>query len=187
MPQQTLFERFQKMTIERGGPATGAEFSPCRTYRYALWRHWDWQGHANCVMFIGLNPSTADETKNDLTISRCIGFAKQWGYSGLYMLNLFAFRSTYPTGLLHVADPVGPGNDEAFGYYRTRVGLIVAAWGSVSTKLRVNLHYSQRIDEVTQAVGKVMSCLGRTQDGSPRHPSRLGYATKNGIYWTPED
>jgi hypothetical protein len=70
---------------------SGAEFSPCRTWRYALWRHWDWQGHANCVMFVGMNPSTADELVNDKTISNCIGFAKRWGFGGIYMLNLFAF------------------------------------------------------------------------------------------------
>lgn len=180
MSDQLLFE-----PPSRGESQTGADFSPCRTYRYALWRHWNWQGHANCVMFIGLNPSTADEEKNDTTISKCIGFAKKFGYGGIYMLNLFAFRSTYPTDLIGVSDPIGPGNEEAFGYYRSRVGLIVAAWGSVSTKLRVGLHCSRRIGEVTQAIDRVMNCLGRTQDGSPRHPSRLGYATDLEIYWSP--
>lgn len=66
---------------------SGAEFSDCRTYRYALWRKWDWQGFANQVMFIGLNPSTADETEDDPTIRRCIRFAKDRGFGGLMMMN----------------------------------------------------------------------------------------------------
>lgn len=183
--RQQLLDRLQECVADGSIPSTGAEFSPCRTYRYALWRHWNWKGHANCVMFIGLNPSTADEETNDTTISKCIGFAKKWGYGGLYMLNLFAFRTTYPSELLQQTDPVGPDNDQAFGYYRTRVGLVVAAWGSVSTKLRVHLQYSRRIAEVTEAIGKPMTCLGKTQDGSPRHPSRLGYATQTDLFWTP--
>lgn len=65
----------------------GAEFSECRKYRYVLWRRWDWKGYGNQVMFIGLNPSTADETEDDPTIRRCIRFAKDWGYSGLLMMN----------------------------------------------------------------------------------------------------
>ena len=59
---------------------TGAEFSECRTWRYVLWRRWGWHGFAKQVMFIGLNPSTADETDDDPTIRRCIRFAKT-GYS----------------------------------------------------------------------------------------------------------
>src|SRR5208337_4601641 len=108
---------------------SGANFSECRTWRYALWRIWDWQSYANNVMFIGLNPSTADEEQNDTTISRCIGFAKRWGYGGIYMLNLYAFCATKPDNMVQVADPVGPGNDEALAYYRTRAGMFIVAWG----------------------------------------------------------
>lgn len=51
-------------------------------------------------MFIGLNPSTADESKDDPTIRRCIRFAKDWGYGGLLMMNAFAFRATDPNAYL---------------------------------------------------------------------------------------
>ncbi|GHX72979.1 hypothetical protein VCSRO16_3593 [Vibrio cholerae] len=69
-----------------------AELSKCRKYRYALWRTWD--SDKPFAMFIGLNPSTADEKNDDPTLRRCINFAKSWGYGGVCMANLFAFRAT---------------------------------------------------------------------------------------------
>lgn len=159
---------------------SGATFSPCRSFRYALWRHWEWLGHANCVMFVGLNPSKADELKNDTTISKCIGFAKRWGYGGIYMLNLYAYCATDPGEMVRASDPVGPGNDEALAYYRSRVGLIVGAWGdAVPLRFRPVVRFKSRIKEVMDCLGgQPIHCLGRTQSGEPRHPSRLAYETK---------
>jgi hypothetical protein len=170
---------------DTGAETRGAKLSECRTYRYALWRDWDWQGYANRVMFIGLNPSTADETKNDLTISKCIGFAKRWGFGGIEMLNLYAFRATYPEDMVAAADPLGPGNLEAFGYHRSRVGLIVACWGSITTRHRPYLKWQSTISSVLASIAGPVYCLGKTADGSPRHPSRLGYDTKRELFWSP--
>lgn len=163
----------------------GANLSDDRAYRYALWRHWSWEGHANCVMFIGLSPSTADETKNDTTISKCIGFAKRWGYGGLYMLNLYAFRAPHPEYLVAAVDPWGPGNLESFGYYRSRVGLIVACWGAMASRYRPNLKWQSTIAMVLDEVATTVVCLGKTADGSPRHPSRLAYSTERELFWWP--
>ena len=55
-------------------PLGGATFSADRRYRYRLWRHWSC---GPVLLVIGLNPSTADETRNDATIRRCIGYAKR--------------------------------------------------------------------------------------------------------------
>lgn len=165
---------------------SGAEISECGKFRYALWRHWDWQGHANCVMFIGLNPSTADSVKNDTTISKCIGFAKRWGYGGMYMLNLYAFRATNPKDMIASSDPWGPNNQEAFGYYRSRVGLVVACWGSIEVRYRPSLQWQTTIFSSLDAVAAPVYCLGRTADGSPRHPSRLAYATERELFWEPQ-
>lgn len=145
----------------------GAEFSPCRTWRYALWRNWDWQSHGNVVMFIGLNPSTADESKNDPTIRRCINFAKAWGFGGIIMMNLFAFRTPYPAQLWTASvDPVGPGNDEAFGYQASRCGMIVAAWGAAKHRI-----VAPRAAAIAGIVcGKPLFSLGQTAEGHPRHP-----------------
>lgn len=155
----------------------GAEFSSCRQYRYVLWRHWDWQGSARQVMFIGLNPSTADETEDDPTIRRCIRFAKDWGYGGLLMMNAYAFRATDPKVMKAAADPLGPGNLEAFGYRRTQVGLIVAAWGA---------HCSEEHERtICQAIAQPVHCLGRTKAGRPKHPLYLRADTKPELFWSP--
>ncbi len=58
-----------------------------------------------------LNPSTADETQEDPTIRRCLGFAKSWGFDRLIIVNIFAFRSTNPDALYSQVDPIGVGND----------------------------------------------------------------------------
>ena len=105
----------------------GAELSDCGLYRYLLTRTWD----AQCerVVFIGLNPSTADATEDDPTIRRIIGFARSWGYGGVDMLNLFAFRATDPSDLKAAVDPVGPKNDRYLAEYTSRSHATVAAWG----------------------------------------------------------
>ena len=82
--------------------------SACGKYRYRLSRMWD--SKKPCVLFIMLNPSTADHEKDDNTIRRCISFAKSWGYGGLYVGNLFPYRATKPEELLTVKDPFGFGN-----------------------------------------------------------------------------
>src|ERR1019366_6557448 len=91
-----------------------AILSDCRRYRFELWRTWDdllndGNGYA---MFVGLNPSTADETEDDPTIRRCTDYAQRWGYSGLCMTNLFAYRATLPQDMRGAPDPVGEGNDD---------------------------------------------------------------------------
>ena len=88
---------------------TDAKFSACRKYRYALWRTWD-ESKPN-VMIIGLNPSTADENENDPTITRCINFAKSWGYGGVCVTNLFAYCATVPSDMKASNDPIGSEND----------------------------------------------------------------------------
>ena len=158
--------------------STGAEFSACRNYRYVLWRRcWWWSEYDQQVMFVGLNPSTADETEDDPTIRRCIGFAKSWGYSGLLMMNAFAFRATSPKVMMAADDPVGPDNDEAFGYRRSQVGLIVAAWGNHCSK--------ERELEVLRAINHPVFCLGHNQSGSPKHPLYIKATTHPVPYWMP--
>src|SRR5271157_168450 len=90
---------------------SGATFSLCRTWRYKLWRRWS--AAVPMVTFIGLNPSTADEINDDPTVRRCLGFARRWGFGGMSMLNVFAYRSTNPRALRAATDPVGPRNGAA--------------------------------------------------------------------------
>ena len=110
-----------------GTLARGAVFSPCRTWRYTLTRVWDMT--VPPAMFIGLNPSTADEVNNDPTVRRCLGFAKQWGYGGLIMTNIFAYRATDPRVMKAAKDPVGLKNDVWLKKMGEEAAIVVAAWG----------------------------------------------------------
>src|SRR5690554_6900188 len=88
------------------------------TYRYTLTRsdYGDapWLSmHEPRLLWIMLNPSTADETADDPTIRRVKAFTRRLGYSGLTVVNLYAMRSTDPRGLWAAADPIGPDNDRA--------------------------------------------------------------------------
>ena len=114
----------------------GAELSEDRKYRYSLFRIWNETVPA--LMFIMLNPSTADEGRDDPTIKRCMGFALNEGYGGIEVYNLFAFRSTSPGLLLNKSiDPVGEWNsDRIIKAAKTQAGRkIICAWGRVSKGL----------------------------------------------------
>ncbi len=155
----------------------GAQFSRCRTYRYALWRRWNWRGYANQLMFIGLNPSTADETQDDPTVRRCIRFAKDWGYSGLVMMNAFGFRATDPKVMAAASDPIGPGNDRAFRTQRSQVGMVVAAWGN---------HCSvERAQRICKVINGPIHCLATNKSGQPKHPLYMAAKTQPKLYWSP--
>ncbi len=144
-----------------------AEFSECRKYRYVLRRTWN--AKLPLVMFIGLNPSTADEFRDDPTVRRCIGFAKSWGYGGLVLTNLFGFRSTQPSNLREASDPIGPDNDRWIDHWRIRVQCIVAAWGVHGDFCNRHQLMLSRIDSAF--------CLGLTSRGFPRHPLYLASTT----------
>ncbi|MEM1183680.1 MAG: DUF1643 domain-containing protein [Planctomycetota bacterium] len=140
--------------------ARGATISDCARYRYSLWRRW---ADGPSLVFIGLNPSTADADLDDPTIRRCVGFAKRDGYGGLHMLNLYAFRSTDPKRVVEAEDAVGPDNDAALRE-GTDAADVVASWGAI--------HWSTiRATRVLSMIDpKNLWCLGRTKHGHPRHP-----------------
>lgn len=149
----------------------GADLSPCRRYRYKLWRHWASAFSAPVVNFIMLNPSTADETVDDATIRRCIGFAKLWGYGGLVVTNLFAFRATDPKRMMAAADPVGPNNDTVILAAAKSTACVVCAWGAHG-------EFQDRAERVSAMLihaGIGLYSLGTTESGQALHPLRLGY------------
>jgi hypothetical protein len=156
-------------------PRSWACFSRCGLYRYALGRRWD--SGAGIVMFVALNPSTADETRDDPTVRRCVRFARDWGFGGLVIRNLFAYRSTDPVALGTVPDPVGPENDSWLAYFRRSARLTVVAWGT-----RGGLF--GRDAAVLSMLGNVCS-LGRTKSGAPRHPLYLPSSTVPAPYDDP--
>lgn len=134
-------------------------------HRLMLWREWSLEVR-RYVVFIGLNPSTADAFVDDRTIRRCIAFAKLWGMDALCMLNLFTLRATDPDVMKSHPEPVAPGADDALAEIARSASLVVAAWG-------VDGAHQRRDAAVLDALrrcGTHVQCLGTTKHGFPRHP-----------------
>lgn len=144
-------------------PGWPCAWSPCKRYRYVLWRTWG--PGTKPAMFIGLNPSIADETQDDPTIRRCKAFAKSWGCDSLVMTNLFAWRATDPRDMKAADDPVGPDNDAWIDRLAAIAHVKIAAWG-------VHGAFGGR-DRIVAARIPDLMCLGLTKDGAPRHPLYL--------------
>jgi hypothetical protein len=148
--------------------ASGALFSPCRRWRYLLWRRWE-EGLPTMAL-IGLNPSTADELKDDPTIRRCIGFARDRGFGSLHMVNLFAWRSTSPLMMRAQGNAaIGPRNNEYITQVTKRAEKTICAWGVHGTFLGRHLEMRKHL----ASVGVVPEVLRLTRDGYPCHPLYL--------------
>lgn len=133
------------------------------TYRYLLTRR---RADGPAVMFVMLNPSTADAFASDPTLARCVGFARRWGYGGLILGNLYALRSTDPAALAVHPDPVGPENDRVIAENCKAPQLVIAAWGA-------SFAHEDRPRDVLRIFAlarRAVACLGVTQGGWPRHP-----------------
>lgn len=141
----------------------GAYISENGEHRYALWRIWD--KSAPCAMFIGLNPSTADAKNDDPTLKRCMGYANAWGYGGVYLGNLFAYRSTDPEKLYTVSDPIGPENDLQLCKMARKAAIVIAAWGNGGI-------YKNRACQIINMFSG-LHCLGQTKKEKPKHPLYL--------------
>lgn len=151
---------------------SNAVFSEDRKYRYALWRVWDINKPK--IMFIGLNPSTASENMDDPTIRRVKGFAKSWGYGGVYMMNLFAIVSSDPKILrTNGVDLLGDNN-----VWLTTIGGmcrdILFAWGNFKEA-------EERAKEVCKMFPEAI-CLGFNKGGTPKHPLYVNADTKQVKY-----
>lgn len=146
----------------------GCAFSPDRRYRYTLIRRWS--SRDDFINFVMLNPSTADEIDNDPTVERCERRARQWGFAGLIVTNIFALRSTDPRALYDAADPVGPDNNRHILDMAQRAALIVCAWGGHGK-------YRGRSTDVRRLLsGLRLHYLKLNGDGEPAHPLYLPYA-----------
>jgi len=137
-----------------------ATFSSCRKYRFSLSRIWNKK--KKYVLFIGLNPSTANEEVDDPTIRRCVNYAKNWGYGGFMMVNLFAYRTTLPADLKKVKYPVGKDNDKYIVKLSKKADITIAAWGN-------NGNLYSRDKQVFNLVPSLM-CLRINKSGQPAHP-----------------
>ena len=140
-------------------------------YRYLLWREWDSQ--SKTVVFIMLNPSRADAEINDPTITRCINFAKSWGYGRLEVVNLFAYRTSKPSLLKQATEPIGKDNDRYILESVKKSDRVILAWGNNGTWQQQDLYVSQLLQNYNH-----LYSLGMTKRGCPRHPLYLCRTSK---------
>jgi hypothetical protein len=139
----------------------GADFSNDRKYRYSLWRIWDRK--LSLVMFIGLNPSTANETESDPTIRSCGRIAKANGYGGFYMMNCWAYIATDPKLLKH--NPMSDEwNNNMLTVIASKCKTVVFAWGNFKV-----VSETGRDKELTEMFPNAKA-LSINKNGSPKHP-----------------
>lgn len=161
------------------------------SYRYLLWRRWQMQFGADLnrmMVWVMLNPSTADAHEDDPTIRKCIGFAKRADCAGIIVANLFAYRATDPRELRKAKDPIGPKNLEYLydlvTWATERKHPVFAGWGRRGGKLA---------EEASKSLGEMaghhrgnvrLRCFGKNVDGSPCHPLMLSYKTETESFLT---
>lgn len=150
-----------------------AEFSECGRYRLWLSRDWSWQrltdGRNQFALWIGMNPSVAEADVDDPTIRREMAFTRAAGLQTYVKCNVMDYRATDPKALLSIAPRSDKNIECIVGMASSpRCSRIIAAWGALPKPLR---RYAD--DVVTALRGKQLYCLGRTANGSPRHPLYL--------------
>jgi len=153
-PSDTVVRR-----ARRGEERRVAEYSACGRYRWRLRITWD--PERPLVRFVGLNPSTATERADDATVRRCKAYARAWGFGGVVMTNLFAWRSRDPRALRRTPDPIGTRNSLRF-LRRAGGHSVVAAWGNGGRHLGRGA--------ALRAACPDLLALGLTRLGEPAHP-----------------
>lgn len=149
-----------------------SEESPSPLYRYTLEHRWDEDipSYARTTAaWLLLNPSTADTSSLDPTLRRAKGFSRSWGYGGMVVINLYAFRATLPKDMMAALDPIGPLNDTYIERVTTRadVKVVVAGWGTHGG------HLNRAAQVIEMLKERSLTALKLNQDGSPSHPLYL--------------
>ncbi|KKN41349.1 hypothetical protein LCGC14_0724310 [marine sediment metagenome] len=163
---------FPGIEIERS-----AKFSECGIYRYTLERVWD--PSKPRLLWVLLNPSTADAIQDDPTNRKGIKFSKLWGYGSCVFVNLFAFRSPHPKIMKACPGPFGPDNDRHLLEQAELADTIMIAWGNDG----VHRGQDQKVLKLLGYPGPVLlMCLGRNQNGTPKHPLYLKDDTRPQVF-----
>lgn len=157
-----------------------AHISDCGNYRYWLTRdNPDPDAYRDEIVFVMLNPSTADAEKDDPTIRRLKGFCEKWKVKGFRVMNLYAFRATNPDDMLNAEDPVGPENDTWLKALTCPGKVVICAWGTKAKPERC-----RKVVSLLKANGCRLFCLGVTKDGFPKHPLYIPGNQKPLVYGT---
>lgn len=163
------------------------------THRYELVRDWSEEGvHPRPLLWIMLNPSTADAEQDDPTIRRVVNLSTSWGYTAAAVVNLYAYRATDPkelkravegAGLSDLQRIVGPENDLAIRHwlgtaptslvpepFALNAHGVMAAWGAHVDSVMGGMVRVRQVQEMIVAARRIASCVGTSKNGHPRHP-----------------
>ena len=166
-----------------------ATLSECGRYRYRLNRDYRdvmAERSEKLLLWIMLNPSTADARIDDPTIRKCRGFSERLGFGRFSVGNLFAYRATDPKELLALTArdfhaSVGPDNDAHLVSMIAAADAVMLAWGSHGRR------FVDRCEAVKRFVP--MAKRGRlgplSKEHQPRHPLMLSYDTE--VVWQDRD
>lgn len=157
-----------------------ADISDDGLFRWWLLRQWD--ETRPFVMFVGLNPSTADAETDDQTVRKWRGFSERWGYGGYVAVNVFPYRSRHPKDLAKapLLEAVRQENVRKIGE-QIRLREIVEAvvcWGNETKAPEKLRRWFPMTEDFLRNQPCEVKCFGRTKRGDPKHPLTLGYKTK---------
>lgn len=129
------------------------------------------------MALLGVNPSTADELKNDQTIRKDMGFGERHGWGRIIKGNKFAFCAKDVNALKLATDPRGPENDAFLEQIMREADQVIACWGPLA-KLPPNLRGRWRsVADIADRAEKALWCFGTAGDGQPLHTMTLAYDT----------
>lgn len=158
--------------IRANGTDCRAVYDDAKSFRYRLSIVWD--ATKPKINFLMLNPSTATERENDPTVEGCERRAREWGFGGLIVTNLFAIRATDPREMLKYLAPDGPANDHFILEAAREAAAVVAAWGNHGG----NQNRSTRVRDMLREHGIKMDCLFINKSGEPKHPLYVARSIK---------
>lgn len=159
-----------------------AIISDCKLYRYRLERRF---GDGPTLMFVMVNPSTADAEVDDQTIKKCVGFAERAGFGRILVGNKFAFRATDVNRLRETHDPIGPENDAHLRSMMFDAARVVVGWGQLSKLPEILRHRWKDVVRLADEQGHTLHAIGTNADRHPKHPQMTGYNVPIAVWQVP--
>lgn len=154
----------------------GAKFNRDRTRRRLLWRYWGSSPDRAFCCFICLNPSTADEKKNDHSVTKMIGFAERLHCRGLMVVNLFDLKTTYPSVLYESPWPNSNANNRQIIAAANSAKIVICAWGTHGLLHNRGVAVLELLRR--NGLRRKLRALKINSDGTPAHPLRLPYSLR---------
>lgn len=159
-----------------------ARLSPCGNYRWVLTRSW---GEGPELLIVMFNPSSADASKDDPTVTLLCQIARRNLFGSLAVVNAIPLRSSKPADAIamtqwdrfpedwhardRLQDNVGVIVDRV-----SRAGAVLLAWGALAARCSDWIDHVREEIDAALPTGSEIYCLGQTASGHPKHPMARG-------------